>query len=200
MQVWQQLQATSHYEMAAVLFGVLSVLFSAQNHVLLYPTGIISTAIYSYLFIQVGLYAESSLNAYYLIMSAYGWVAWNRPSNHQASAHQIGTATKQDWFHAGLFATLAFAGLYALLYFLTDSVTPAWDASVSALAYVGMWLLARHKLENWLWLNASNALAIPLYLYKGIPFTALLTLFLFIVAVFGYVRWRRLLRIAADPR
>jgi nicotinamide mononucleotide transporter len=66
---------------------------------------------------------------------------------------------------------------------------------VSATACAGMWLLAKHKIENWILLNISNAIAIPLLVYKGIPLTACLTLFLFIVACFGYFNWRKQYRV-----
>jgi len=68
------------------------------------------------------------------------------------------------------------------------------DAWVSATAWAGMWLLAKRKIENWILLNVSNAFAIPLLLYKQLPLFAALTLFLFIVAIFGYYQWRKLVR------
>ncbi|MCK7558721.1 nicotinamide riboside transporter PnuC [Chitinophaga sedimenti] len=76
-------QAMTWLEGIAVLFGVLSVLFSKQNHIAVYPTGIVSTAIYIYLFVKAALYAEASLNAYYLIMSIYGWYIWTRKDAQQ---------------------------------------------------------------------------------------------------------------------
>jgi nicotinamide mononucleotide transporter len=89
----------------------------------------------------------------------------------------------------GAIAGLGVLVLFGVLHTFTDSATPLWDAGVSAFAYSGMWLLARHRVENWIWLNVSNALAIPLYVVKGLPLTAGLTIFYFIVAIFGYFRW-----------
>lgn len=187
--IWNQLSQTKWPEIMAVVFGIASVLLASRNHILLYPTGIISTAIYTYLMLDIGLYAESGLYAYYLVMSIYGWYVWLR--GKPGTQAGITVSDTRDWITATGISGLSLTTLYFFLSRYTDSEVPLWDAAVSALAYAGMWLLARHKLENWLWLNASNALAIPLYLFKGIPFTALLTVFLFVVAIFGYLRWRK---------
>ena len=82
--------------------------------------------------------------------------------------------------------------MYLFLDVYTYSNVPAWDAWVAATAWAGMWLLARRKVENWLLLNLSNHLAIPLFIYKGLLLTACLTVFLFIVAIFGYIEWRKI--------
>jgi nicotinamide mononucleotide transporter len=65
---------------------------------------------------------------------------------------------------------------------------------VSSTAWAGMWLLARRKIENWIFLNISNIVAIPLKFHKDLPLMALLTTFLFIVAIFGFLEWRKIYR------
>ncbi|HWJ29625.1 MAG TPA: nicotinamide mononucleotide transporter family protein, partial [Flavisolibacter sp.] len=86
----------------------------------------------------------------------------------------------------------SFLLLYILLKNYTPSSVPVWDAWVSATAWAGMWLLAKRKVENWILLNISNAFAIPLLFYKALPLFAILTLFLFIVAILGYKEWRQI--------
>src|SRR5690606_39204288 len=161
------------------------------NSEFLYPTGIISTSLYIYIMSSVGLYAESALNGYYLIMSIYGWIRWgiNKEGKNAAAISYCDT---KDWAITFAIVILGFAILCVVLSNYTDSDVPTADALVSAFAWAGMWLLARHKIENWILLNISNAIAIPLLVYKGIPLTALLTVVLFIVAVLGYLRWRKL--------
>lgn len=187
----EQLYQTTYLEMIAVVFGIVQVLLATKNHVLLYPAGIISTTIFIYLYIDVKLYAESLLSLYYLVMSIYGWLRWNK--NHEnMSASAISYNDKRDWLITISIVTISFALMYFVLSTYTDSDVPFWDAVVSAFAWAGMWLLAKHKIENWILLNISNIIAIPLLVYKGIPLTALLTLILFTVAVFGYFKWRKL--------
>ena len=179
----------------AVFFAVLSVIFQKNNNILVYPTGIISTGIYTYLLSRehFKLYADATLNAYYLVMSVYGWIYWAKkgattPSTPimRSSSGELTTAV-----------TIALAGwgiFYFLLTHFSDSNVPVMDAFVSATACAGMWLLAKRKLENWILLNISNLVAIPLLFYKHLYLTAFLTIFLFIIAVFGYLDWRAIVR------
>lgn len=192
-----QLLQTTIPEAVAVLFGVASVILANRNNVLLYPTGIISTGLYLYIMTSVGLYAEALLNGYYLAMSIYGWVRW-AINKEDKSASAISHNNKKDWLVSLSIVGLGFIVLYYTLSNFTDSDVPVADAIVSAFAWAGMWLLAKHKIENWIFLNISNIIAIPLLMYKGIPLTALLTVILFTVAVFGYFRWRKLYRLQSS--
>ncbi len=193
-QFYTQILQTTALEAVAVAFGMISVVLANMNNVWLYPTGIVSTIIYVWIMTKVGLYAESLLNLYYLFMSIYGWVLWQRGKENDNPAAISHNNTK-DWAITGTICIAGWAILYFVLSHYTDSNVPAIDAVVSATAWAGMWLLAKHKVENWILLNISNAIAIPLYVYKGIPFTAFLTLFLFIVAIFGYFRWKKQYRL-----
>jgi len=186
-----QLMQTTITEVIAVLFGVASVVLANRNNMLLYPTGIISTGLYLYIMTSVGLYAETLLNGYYLVMSIYGWARWVK-NKEDGSAAAISYCTEKDWIITAAIVILGFTILYLTLSTYTDSTVPLADALVSAFAWAGMWLLAKHKIENWILLNVSNFIAIPLLIYKGIPLTALLTVILFTVAMFGYFRWRKL--------
>lgn len=188
-----QLYQTSWLEATAVVFGVISVLLANRNHVLLYPAGIISTSIYIYILTTIGLYAEALLNGYYFVMSIYGWVRWNS-NDESMSASAITHNDRKDWMITILIVCVGFTVMYFTLNNFTDSDVPVIDAIVAAFAWAGMWLLAKHKIENWILLNISNAIAIPLFIFKGIPMTALLTIVLFVVAVSGYFRWSKLYR------
>ena len=178
----------------AVLFGVISVLCSRQNSVWVYPTGLISTAIYMYLMAQGKLYAESALNAYYFIMSVYGWYNWARRRNAAGGHLGISHVTRRELGIAVGIVAIGWGIIYLMLSRFSDSDVPVMDAFVSAAAWSGMWLLAKRKIENWIFLNISNFVAVPLLFYKHYALTALLTIFLFIVAVNGYFHWRRLYR------
>ncbi|MBS1616041.1 MAG: nicotinamide mononucleotide transporter [Bacteroidetes bacterium] len=186
-----EIQSTPLLEWLGVGFGVAEVLLAKSNKVLLYPAGIISVVISSFIFFRSGLYAESLLNAYYLIMSIYGWAVWVK-RKHQPGLH-ISKASGSDWLVTLSISLLGFALLAFLLHRFTQSDVPYWDAWVSATAWAGMWLLARRKLENWLLLNLSNAFAVPLLIHKHLPLYALLTVFLFFIAVQGYFSWKKML-------
>lgn len=186
-----EIKNTPLLEWLGVAFGVAEVLLAKRNNVLLYPAGIISVLLTSYIFLRSGLYAESLLNIYYLVMSIYGWAVWVKSKHHPAL--RITAAGRRDWLITLGIIAAGFVFLAFALQHWTNSSVPYWDAWVSATAWAGMWLLARRKLENWLLLNISNAFAIPLLLHKHLPLYALLTLFLFIIAIQGFFHWKKLL-------
>lgn len=186
----QQLAQTSWIEWLAVGFGVVEVLLARANKVALYPAGIVAVLLSIYLFFISGLYAESLLNGYYIIMSIYGWWYWVKKKDMPSVP--ITFTNKKEWWTVLSIVIGGFLVLYMTLKNFTPSTVPLCDAFVSATAWAGMWLLAKRKVENWILLNISNAAAIPLLFYKHLPLYAALTIFLFIVAVQGYFKWKTL--------
>jgi nicotinamide mononucleotide transporter len=187
--LWQQIQATSLLEWIAVGFGVTEVLLARKNNVLLYPAGIVGILCSSFLLIDAKLYAETLLHGYYLVMSIYGWAMWKNRS--ASGAGQISKSTIHDQKITWSIAIGGWVFLYFALKYFTDSDVPILDAFVSATAWAGMWLLAKRKLENWIWLNVSNLVAIPLLFHKQLILVSFLTLSLFVVAIFGYLDWKK---------
>ncbi len=188
----EQIRQTTFIEWLAVILGVAEVLLARKNNILLYPAGIGGSAIGIILFIKAGLFADAGLSLYYVIVSVYGWVIWSRRKNEPPL--QVAYANKQEWFMTLL---IAFGGgivIYWILITFTPSTVPVMDAWVTSSAWAGTWLLARRRIENWVVLNVSNSFAIPLLFYKHLPLFALLTLFLFVIAIFGYFDWQRVYR------
>lgn len=192
----QQAVETDALQWIAIITGVAEVLLARVNNILLYPAGIISTLLTMYILFVSGLYADSLLNGYYMVMSIYGWWYWTRKKDRPAVP--ISMCGTRDWGIVGAIVGLGFVLLYILLKRFTPSTVPVWDAWVSATAWAGMWLLAKRKVENWILLNISNIFAIPLLFYKQLPLFAGLTIILFIVAVFGYFDWRRKYKLSTE--
>lgn len=203
--LWQQLTETDWLQWVAVALGVAEVLFAKANKIWLYPAGIAGTLLSIYILFLAGLFAECLLNGYYVIMSVYGWWYWVKKKH--LPPVKISYCDRRDWITVLLITGVSFVVLASLLKYgtpmlhkwLIPSSVPLWDAWVSATAWAGMWLLAKRKIENWILLNISNAFAIPLLLYKQLPLYAGLTLFLFIVAIAGYIQWRHILRPENNP-
>ncbi|MET4080705.1 nicotinamide mononucleotide transporter [Pedobacter sp. UYP30] len=187
-----QILETSWLEALAVGFGVAEVLFAKRNNIWLYPTGIISVLLSMYLLFNVQLYAETLLNIYYLVMSVYGWVIWKKTK--EAGAMQVSWSSKKELSIAIFISVFGFILLYLVLHHFTNSDVPIWDAFVSATAWAGMWLLAKRKIENWIFLNISNLVAIPLLIHKHLAMFAVLTLVLFVVAIFGFLDWKKIIK------
>lgn len=186
----EQIKATSVLEWLAVILGVAEVLLARANKVALYPTGIASTLISIYLLLNAHLFAESALSVYYVVMSVYGWYHWVKKRGQPQV--KVSFATRQEWMITLLISFAGWGVLYLLLINYTPSTVPIMDAWVSSTAWAGMWLLARRKVENWLLLNVSNLFAIPLLFHKHLAMFSVLTLILFIVAIFGYLDWRKI--------
>jgi nicotinamide mononucleotide transporter len=188
----ENVQHIDAIQLGVLVLGVSEVLLARANSIYLYPTGIGSTILAIYSLFTAGLYAECLLYGYYLVMSIYGWWYWTRKKDRKPV--QITFSRRNDWMIVFGITFIGFALLYFFLSAFTDSEVPTWDAWVSATGWAGMWLLARRKVENWVLLNISNLFAIPLLLYKALPLLALLTVFLFVVACFGYFAWRNVAR------
>jgi len=187
----EQLVHTGLIEWLAVGFGISEVVLAKKNSIWLYPIGIISILLSMYLLLHVGLYAETLLNIYYLVMSVYGWMIWKKRGSLPPLA--ISWSSSKELKIAIFISTGGFVFLYLILKHFTDSDVPLWDAFVSSTAWAGMWLLAKRKIENWIFLNISNLFAIPLMVHKKLPMFGLLTTVLFIVAIFGFLDWKRTL-------
>lgn len=194
-QIIQTFQSTSWLERFSVLCGVIQVLLSKNNKVSNYLFGILGIVSGMYVLFGAKLYADIALNMYYLVMSIYGWWYWK--TNREAKEQPITRCNNREWM---IVLSIVFGG-FLILYFalirFTDSDVPIWDAWVSCTAWAGMWLLARRKMENWILLNISNAFAIPLLIHKELYLFAILTIFLFTIAIFGYLKWAKIMKIEA---
>jgi len=188
-----QVRETTYLEWLAVAFGVTEVLLAKRNNILLYPAGIIGILLSLYLKLNAKLYAESLLSMYYLVMSVYGWMIWSKRKAKNETL-PVSWTTKNEMLIAFAISIGGYFVLYFALVHFTNSDVPILDAFVSSVAWAGMWLLARRKIENWIFLNVSNIVAIPLMWHKNFVMFALLTLFLFIVAIFGYFDWKKIYR------
>jgi nicotinamide mononucleotide transporter len=187
------LHQTTMLEFVAVIFGIASVLYSRKENILVYPTGIINTVLYTWFcFKWWGLYAEGSLNFYYTVMSIYGWILWaGKKKNSKEHILHITRSSSKEWMAAIGFFIVCYVVLYFVLDRYTNSTVPFADAFASASAYTGMLLMAKKKLENWIWWIITNLASIPLYFIKGAVFTSFQYVVFLILAVLGYIAWNK---------
>ncbi len=185
-------------EWFGVLFSVIQVLLARKNNVNNYLFGIAGILLTLYVMLTSKLYAEFTLNLYYLIMSIYGWLYWK--FGKQKSEMEISvTTTNEKWITGGIVLG-TFILFWSFLTHFTDSDVPVWDSLVSAFAWAGMWLMARRKIENWVILNISNIISIPLMIHKELYLYAVLTSFLFLVAISGYIEWQKIIKSKAHAQ
>lgn len=180
-------------EMFAVLFGLLSVWFSKNNNILVYPTGMISTAIFVYLLYKWFLLGDMIINGYFFFMSIYGWFIWSRKKNNVFTP-----ISHLDFNEIRISIYIFFTSLLTVylvyVYFdKWDSLTAYIDNLTTAIFFVGMWLMANRKIENWFFWIMGDIISVPLYFYKGLTFTSLQYLIFTFIAISGYYSWKKIL-------
>jgi nicotinamide mononucleotide transporter len=179
-------------EIVAVIFGFLSVWFSKQNKIWVFPTGMISTLIFVYLLFKWELLGDMLINGYYFIMSIYGWYIWTRKVD-KTHVNQISTTTfKEKKISIVLFiAALRFVFIVYQKFDKWTSWVAYIDTITTAIFFVGMWLMAKRKIENWIFWIVGDLISVPLYLYKGFTFTSFQYFGFTFIAIFGYLAWKK---------
>jgi nicotinamide mononucleotide transporter len=179
-------------EIVAIIFSIISVVYSLRNKVWVFPTGIISTAIYVYLLYKWGLLGDMIVNGYYFSMSVYGWYIWTRKVD-DVSVTPISLTSKKEYSIAVFIflATIVFIYAVYTIFEKWTSWTAYIDTFTTGVFFVGMWLMAKRKLENWLFLLVGNIISIPLYFYKGYTLSSLLYVAFSVLAILGYLEWKK---------
>ena len=182
-------------ELVAVVFGVISVLFARKNNILVYPTGLVSTILYVYILFEFQLYGDLIINFYYTIMSFLGWYLWSKTKDGH-DEFPISIINRKEILVSTLIFTITLT-FVAIVYHFFDKFTD-WTAYVDALTtglfFVGMWLMAKRKIENWILWIIADAISIPLYFYKGLTFSSFQFILFTIIAILGYKEWKRFLQ------
>tara|TARA_B100000795_G_scaffold39618_1_gene26062 strand:- start:1107 stop:1739 length:633 start_codon:yes stop_codon:yes gene_type:complete len=181
-------------EIVAVIFGFLSVWYSKQNKIWVFPTGMISTLIFVYLLFKWELLGDMMINGYYFIMSIYGWYIWTRKVD-KTHVNQISTTTfKEKKISIVIFiATLLFVFIIYQKFDKWTNWVAYIDTITTAIFFVAMWLMAKRKIENWIFWIVGDLISVPLYLYKGFTFTSFQYFGFTFIAIFGYLAWKKTL-------
>lgn len=179
-------------EVAANAFNLLSVGFSARNSVHTWWCGIVGCALYVVLFLDVKLYADVTLQLFFVGSCVVGWWHWLHGGRNATPLPITRVSTRTA---IGLtVAALAAAGAYGgLLHGFTDAANPYVDSAVLALSVLAQLLMVARKLETWPVWFVVDCIAVPLYASKGLWLTAGLYAFFLVLVVAGWIRWRRLI-------
>ena len=183
-----------YLELIAVFFGLCSVWYAKKDNILVFPTGLISTFIYAYLLWKWSLLGDSMINVYYFIMSIYGWYHWTRKQG-DVDEFPISVMSRKDKVTGVVIFALTI--VFMIVVYLYFNKFTSWysylDTVLTALFFVGMWLMAKRKIENWIFWIIGDLLSIPLYFAKGYTFTSFQYIIFTIIAVYGYLEWKKIL-------
>jgi len=184
-----------HYiEIFGALSGILYIFFSIRKSLLLWPIGIVTSAAYIIVFFNSTLYADMLLQVYYLLISFYGWYYWIKSKgNNQQPGNQIHIVAINfiEWIWTISATVLLTVLLYFPLHKYTNASNPFWDGFVSAGSIIATWMLARKILEQWIFWIVVDGVSIGLFVYKKLYPTAILFIIYTILAVFGYLKWKK---------
>jgi nicotinamide mononucleotide transporter len=179
-------------ELVAGAFTIASVVYSKKNNVLVFPTGMICTAIFVYLLLKWGLLGDMIINGYYFIMSIYGWHLWTRKKDGKTVIPISKTTKKQHLISLGIFIiTFVFVFIVYAAFDKFNHWSAYLDTVTTALFFVAMWLMAKRKIENWIYWIIGDIITVPLYFYKGLTFSSILYFVLTIIAIYGYLAWKK---------
>lgn len=198
------IRQTGPLEFIAVISGIVSVWYSRKENILVYPTGLINTTFYIYLSFKGSLFGEATVNLYYTIMSIYGWVLWAKRNEQDEHVVVVTFSNRRQWIEEISFFAVFYIVIYAALSYLKGKFAPdaiPWaDAFASASAFTAMWLMARKKVESWIWWIVTNIASIPLFFVKHYVFTSVYYFILLIMAVWGLIEWQQRARAYAIAR
>lgn len=181
-------------ELFAVTMNIFSVIYAKRNSILVYPTGLIGTGIFVYILYNFSLLGDMIINFYFVIMSIYGWYYWSQKKNGEVLHNVSRTSTKEYYFilMLGIISLLSIYTIYNF-YDKWDSWTAYVDTITTAIFFVAMYLMARRKVESWIFWIIGDLITIPLYFYKGLTISSIQYLIFLILAILGYISWKKIL-------
>jgi nicotinamide mononucleotide transporter len=180
------------FELVAAVITLLSIWLATREHIAYYPTGLVALAMYTWLFYDAKLYAESVLQIVCFALMLYGWYEWLHGGTNRDPLPV--TKTPRWAWTAGVIAGIAGSLLViAVQLRYTDNPSPYVDSSLLVWSLVAQWMTARKWIENWVVWVVINTISIPLYVTRSLWITAILYAGLWILAIVGYFQWRRTL-------
>jgi nicotinamide mononucleotide transporter len=189
-------EAMTVVEGIAAACGLLCVWLTVRQNILCWPTGLVQVALYIGVFYQARLYSDLILHVIYVFMQIYGWYHWLHGGRQltQLKVTTLSLSSLTAWLVIAAAASISWGYLMTKY---TDAAAPYADAFVAVASLIAQWLMARKKLESWHFWIAVDTVAIGVYLYKELFITTALYSVFLVLAVLGYVQWRRTIQVAS---
>lgn len=187
----------NYLEILGTIVGVIYLILEYRASIHLWIASIIMPAIYLFVYYDAGLYADFGINIYYLVVAVYGWIAWkwgNRKADSDKPELPITHMPLRNYLPLVAVFVFAWLGIAYILENYTNSNVVWLDSFTTALSIVGMWMLARKYVEQWIAWIAVDVVSAGLYIYKDLYFTAGLYALYTIIAIFGYYKWERMMK------
>jgi nicotinamide mononucleotide transporter len=186
--------ATTPLEILGFLTGAICVYLNTRQNVLGWFFGIINAVLYAAVFWQVRLYADMGLQGYYFFTSIYGWWMWMYGGKSHDGVRVTNTPVKLYTIFSVIFAVVTLSWGFLLGRFTDASLTYA-DSALTIASLIAQWMMARKYLENWIIWIVADACYVVMYFYKDLHLTAILYFIFLLLAIMGYVQWKRDLKV-----
>jgi nicotinamide mononucleotide transporter len=183
-----------YLELFAVIMNITSVVYAKRNNILVYPTGLIGTGIFVYILLNFSLLGDTIINAYFFSMSIYGWYFWSRKKD-EVFINQVSTISRNEIKYLFILAISSLIFIYFVYDYFDkwNNWTAYVDNITTAIFFVAMWLMARRKIESWIFWIIGDLITVPLYFYKGLTISSIQYIIFLILAVLGYISWKKIL-------
>ena len=183
-----------YLELFAVIMNITSVVYAKRNNILVYPTGLIGTGIFVYILLNFSLLGDTIINAYFFSMSIYGWYFWSRKKD-EVFINQVSTINRNEIKYLFILAISSLIFIYFVYDYFDkwNNWTAYIDNITTAIFFVAMWLMARRKIESWIFWIIGDLITVPLYFYKGLTISSIQYIIFLILAVLGYISWKKIL-------
>ena len=177
-------------EWVAAATNAVSVYLSARERIWSWPTAIVGVSLYSVIFLRSGLYSDAGLQVVYLVLSVYGWYQWLYGGARHTRL-QVSRASRRVWVVSAVAGTLFWLCLGTFTSMLPGSSLSYLDAGLTTTSLVAQWMMTRKILENWILWIIADIVYVPMFIYKNLYVTAGLYAAFLVLAIMGFVHWRR---------
>ena len=183
-----------YLELFAVIMNITSVVYAKRNNILVYPTGLIGTGIFVYILLNFSLLGDTIINAYFFLMSIYGWYFWSRKKD-EVFVNQVSTINRNEIKYLFILAISSLIFIYFVYDYFDkwNNWTAYVDNVTTAIFFIAMWLMAKRKVESWVFWIIGDLITVPLYFYKGLTISSIQYIIFLILAILGYISWKKIL-------
>lgn len=185
---WVDLNAINYLEIAAVWTSYICTLLCVYQSSWNYPIGIVTTALYSYLFFLWELPAVAIFNLYLVFSLIYGWHFWG--PNDDAPRSKVTTIQGREWYAYPIVAAVIYGLLSVINHYFGYEMKPI-DVAVAVLSGVAQFMLDRKKIETWYVWAGVNVLSIFLYFQQELYLVTLQYAYFLGNAALGFWAWKK---------
>ena len=184
------LAVSNRWEVLAVIFGIVSVYLSTREHIWSWPTALVNVALYFIVFYEAKLYADMGLQVVYFGLSLYGWYEWLYGGANRTELH-VSRTTQSLGVRLLIIGVVCAAVLGTLLARFTDAALPYVDSATTSTSLVAQWMMTRKILENWAVWVVVDVVYVGMFIFKKLYLTAGLYAVFLVLAVMGFIQWKR---------